>query len=140
MLVPSEAVALAKHFEGLSLTPYVCPAGYLTVGYGHLCKAEQGAITEEDADKLLLQDLTIAMRAVLRLCPKLRYADSGRLAAIIDFTFNLGAGNLENSTLRRRINQNEWDVVPEELRKWVFARGKKISGLVARREAEIILL
>lgn len=140
MQVPKEAIVIAKHFEGLRLVPYFCPAGYLTIGYGHLCKDKQSAITEAEAETLLLQDLEIAMNAVLKLCPKLKRASSGRLSAIIDFTFNLGAGHLENSTLRRRINQNEWDVVPEELRKWVYARGVKLPGLVARREAEIILL
>jgi lysozyme len=140
MQVPKEATALAMYFEGLRLSPYLCPAGYPTIGYGHLCKADQGPITPKQAEALLQKDLALAMKAVLRLCPVLKKAPSGRLAAIIDFTFNLGAGHLENSTLRRRINQNEWDAVPDELRKWVYARSVKLSGLVARREAEIILL
>jgi lysozyme len=58
------------------------------------------------------------------------------LAAIVDFTFNLGAGRLQTSTLRRRINQRDWLAAGTELRRWVFGGGKVLPGLVARREAE----
>jgi len=75
---------------------------------------------------------------VLKLCPGIDNPD--RLAAIIDFTFNLGAANLKVSTLRKRINKGEWEKVPKELRKWVWAGGKKLKGLMRRREAEIKLL
>ena len=63
-----------------------------------------------------------------------------RLAAIIDFTFNLGAGRLQTSTLRRRINQRDWIAAGQELRRWVYGGGKVLPGLVARREAEVELL
>lgn len=61
----------------------------------------------------------------------------GRLAAIVDFTFNLGAGRLQTSTLRRRVNQRDWAAAATELRRWVYGGGKVLPGLVARREAEI---
>lgn len=63
-----------------------------------------------------------------------------RLAALIDFAYNCGVGNLRNSTLRRKVNAGKWEEVPAEFRKWVKGGGKVLSGLVRRREAEIALL
>lgn len=56
--------------------------------------------------------------------------------ALVSFTFNLGAGALQRSTLRRRVNREEHEVVPAEFRRWVWAGGRKLKGLVWRREAE----
>ena len=64
----------------------------------------------------------------------------GRLAAIVDFTFNLGAGRLQASTLRRRINQRDWTAAGQELRRWVYGGGKVLPGLVAHRKTEATLL
>ena len=64
----------------------------------------------------------------------------GRLAAIVDFTFNLGAGRLQTSTLRRRVNQRDWSGAAIELRRWVYGGGKVLPGLVARRRDEATLL
>jgi lysozyme len=64
----------------------------------------------------------------------------GRLAALIDFAFNLGTGALQMSTLRKRVNARQWDAVPAELRKWVIGGGRVLPGLVRRREAEIRVL
>jgi len=63
-----------------------------------------------------------------------------RLSAIVDFTFNLGAGRLQTSTLRRRVNQRDWVAAAQELRRWVYGGGKVLPGLVARREAEARIL
>jgi lysozyme len=63
-----------------------------------------------------------------------------RLAAIVDFTFNLGAGRLQTSTLRRRVNQQDRIAVGRELRWWVYGGGKVLPQLVARREAEVMLV
>ncbi|WP_367027567.1 glycoside hydrolase family protein [Methylococcus sp. ANG] len=63
----------------------------------------------------------------------------GRLAAIVDFTFNLGAGRLRTSTLRRRVNQRDWGAAAYELRRWVYGGAKALPGLIARREAEAAL-
>jgi len=64
----------------------------------------------------------------------------GRLAAIVDFTFNLGAGRLQTSTLRRRINQQDWSGAAQELQRWVYGGGKVLPGLVARRRAGAALM
>lgn len=80
------------------------------------------------------------MAATLRYCPVLATEPENRLAAIVDFTFNLGAGRLQTSTLRRRVNQRDWAEAARELRRWVHGGGKVLPGLVARREAEVQLL
>ena len=149
-MVPQSAIELAKRFEGfekrvkrgteIAAIPYVCPAGFWTIGYGHLCAQDHPPITQDEAEAYLAQDLVKALSATLRYCPVLATEPERRLAAIVDFTFNLGAGRLQTSTLRRRINQRDWTSAALELRRWVYGGGKVLPGLVARREAEYWLL
>ena len=113
---------------------------YPTIGYGHLCDPKHPPITEVEAASYLTQDLKVALAATLRYCPVLATEPENRLAAIVDFTFNLGAGRLQTSTLRRRVNQRDWLAAATELRRWVYGGGKVLPGLVMRREAEIELL
>ena len=147
--VPTTAIKLAKRFEGFHRVaradlgraqPYICPAGYWTIGYGHLCDPKHPPITEAEADVYLVRDLQTALAATLRYCPVLTTGPEERLAAIVDFTFNLGAGRLQTSTLRRRINQRDWTSAASELRRWVYGGGKVLPGLVARRKAEAALI
>lgn len=146
--VPQAAVDLAKRFEGFQRVaksdpgrahPYICPAGFWTIGYGHLCDPKHPPITEAEAEVYLTHDLQTAQMATLHYCPVLGTEPEGRLAAIVDFTFNLGAGRLQTSTLRRRINQRDWPGAAAELRRWVYGGGKVLPGLVARRKAESAL-
>jgi len=76
----------------------------------------------------------------LRCCPVLATESGARLAAIVDFTFNLGAGRLQTSTLRRRINERDWAATATELSRWIYGGGKVLPGLVARRDTEKTLL
>lgn len=148
--VPQAAIDLAKRFEGferkakrgieITAVPYICPAGYWTIGYGHLCDPKHPPISEAEAEVYLARDLQTALAATLRYCPLLATEPEGRLAAIVDFTFNLGAGRLQTSTLRRRVNQQDWIAAGQELRRWVYGGGKVLLGLIARRQAEILLL
>lgn len=147
--VPQASIDLAKRFEGFHRVPkhdphraypYLCPAGYPTIGYGHLCDLKHPPITDPEAEVYLAQDLQTALRATLRYCPVLATEPENRLAAIVDFTFNLGAGRLQTSTLRRRINQRDWLAAATELMRWVRGGGRVLPGLVVRREAEIRLL
>ena len=149
MEVPQAAVVLAKRFEGFHRVPkndpgraypYVCPAGFWTVGFGHLCEQGHPPITEAQAEAYLAADLMIALTATLRYCPMLATEPEARLAAIVDFTFNLGAGRLQTSTLRRRVNLRDWPSAGQELRRWVYGGGRVLAGLVTRREAEAALL
>ncbi len=145
MAIPEAAITLAKRFEGFHRVPkhdpqraypYICPAGFWTIGFGHLCEPNHPPITESEAEDYLTQDLQTALRATLQYCPVLATEPEGRLAAIVDFTFNLGAGRLQTSTLRRRINQRDWSSAAQELRRWIYGGGKVLPGLVTRREAE----
>lgn len=147
--VPQAAIVLAKRFEGFCRVPkndpgraypYICPAGYWTIGYGHLCDPKHPPISEAEAEVYLAHDLQAALAATLRYCPVLAAEPEGRLAAIVDFTFNLGTGRLQMSTLRRRINQRDWASATCELRRWVYGGGRILPGLLARRDNEISLL
>ena len=148
--VPQAAIDLAKRFEGFHRVPksdperrahpYICPAGYWTIGFGHLCDPKHPPITQAQAEDYLSRDLITAFSATLRFCPVLATEPEGRLAAIVDFTFNLGAGRLQTSTLRRRVNQRDWVGTAQELRRWVYGGGRVLPGLVARRQAEISCL
>lgn len=89
-------------------TPMSAPQGDWTIGYGHLCKPDHPPITRDEGEAYLTQDLRSALDATLRYCPVLATESEERLAAIVDFTFNLGAGRLQTSTLRRRVNQRDW--------------------------------
>ena len=147
--VPQAAVELAKRFEGFHRVPkndpsraypYVCPAGYWTIGWGHLCDQNHPPVSEGEADAYLAADLITALNATLRHCPVLATEPEGRLAAIVDFTFNLGVGRLQTSTLRRRVNQRDWIAAGQELRRWIYGGGRVLAGLCARRRAEVDLL
>ena len=145
-LAVAVAAALARRFEGLFLTPYLCPAGVPTIAYGATYYEDGTAVTlldpavsRERAEALLLWMVrTRYLPAVMRLCPGID--NPQRLAALIDFAFNLGAGQLKASTLRKRVNAGAWGDVPAELRKWVKGGGKVLRGLVIRREAEAVLV
>lgn len=149
-MIPSLAVDICKTFEGfhrvvqrqpvIMAAPYICPAGYWTIGYGSLCAKDHPAITLEEGEILLSRDLGVALAAVARLCPVLLAEPERRLAAVVSWTFNLGAGRLRASTMRTRINAREWPAAADEMRKWVWGGGRTLPGLVARRAAEAALL
>jgi len=140
------AAALCRRFEGFYSAPYLCPAGVPTIGYGatHYLDGRPVRLTDppisrEAAERLLLLMVRRTyLPAVLALCPGVH--DAHRLAALVDFCFNLGPGNLRASTLRRRVNAGDWDAVPAELRRWVMGGGRVLRGLVLRRDAEAALI
>jgi len=139
--VTEEGLNLIKRFEGFSSTVYICPAGYPTIGYGHVVLAHEQdqfetGISQAEATELLRKDVRIAERAVLRLI-SVPLTD-GQFDALVSFTFNLGAGALQRSTLRRKVNRGEHKGVPTELMKWVWAAGRRMPGLVRRRKAEAL--
>ena len=137
-----EGLTLIKRFESFSPTVYVCPAGYETVGYGHVVKEGErerfvAGITEHEAEALLRRDAALAERSVLRLIAV--PLTDGQFDALASFVFNVGAGDLQRSTLRRKVNREEHALVPAEFMKWIWAGDRKLKGLVRRREAEAAL-
>jgi lysozyme len=140
------AISLAQRFEGFYGHPYLCPAGVPTIGYGathyldgRRVKLTDPPISREAAERLLLRQIEQTyLPAVRRQCPGL--TEPRRLAAIIDFTFNLGEGQLRSSTLRRKINDGAWHEVPAQLMRWNKAGGRVLTGLTRRRVAEVELI
>ena len=135
-------LTLIKEFEGFSANIYLDAAGLPTIGYGHLLrpgedKTFRRGISHEAAVTLLIKDVQAAERAVLRLI-NVPITD-GQFDALVSFTFNLGSGALQRSTLRRKVNRQEHADVPAEFMKWVWAGGKKLKGLIRRRTAESLL-
>lgn len=139
---------LIRRFEGLYASPYLCPAGVPTIGYGATYYEDGTRITLNDApisrkraEALLLWHVkNVYLPAVLKLCPAIVHESAGRIAALIDWTFNLGSGNLRASTLRKKVNLADWEGIPAELLKWNKAGGRVLRGLTARRSAEASLI
>ncbi len=141
------AAALCRQFEGFRAKPYLCPAGIPTIGYGSTYYADgrkvtlqDAPISEPDARALLLYELNHTYApGVLRLCPGLA-AHERRFNAVVDFCYNLGVGRLQTSTLRRKVNAQDWEGAKEQLMLWTRGGGKVLPGLVTRRKAECALL
>ena len=149
----TKAVELCKQFEGFRSNPYLCPANVATIGYGSTryadgtkVKLSDKSMTETEAGALLLHELEHTYApAVRQLCEGLYpeavlHNDWDKFCAIVDFCYNLGSGNLEKSTLRKKINAADWEGARVELMKWTKGGGKVLPGLVKRREAEAQLL
>ena len=138
--ISENGLALIKQYEGFAAHIYICPAGYATIGYGHVVQRGESfdePIEREEAEALLKSDVKQAELAVAR------YIDvpltTNQFDALVSFTFNLGAGALQRSTLRRKVNRSEHAQVPSEFNRWVYAGGKKLKGLIARRQTEAAL-
>lgn len=148
---------IAKPFESCSLSAYWDPVGFPTIGWGHLLsrvtkqqvmqqhgfssvEADQWLkqtwpdITQDEADKLFEIDLSKAYKSVLRLV-KVQLKPT-QLAALTDFAFNCGSGNLQISTLLKMVNRCDFIEAADEFLKWDKARGIKLRGLTRRRRSE----
>ena len=136
MNISQTGLALIKHFEGYFPKPYLCPAGVKTIGYGHVIWPGETYthLTESQATQLLLKDLYQAERAVKRLIKTA--LTQGQFDALVSFTFNLGSGSLQRSTLRRKINRGDHKDAPAEFLKWSKCHGRVLRGLLRRRQAE----
>ena len=140
------ASALCRQFEGFKSKPYLCPAGIPTIGYGSTYYSDGRKVTLQDAPMdepaaraLLMYELNHTyLPAVLRHCPVLA-SDEPKCNAIVDFCYNLGVGRLQTSTLKRKINAQDWEGAKEQLKLWVRGGGVVLNGLVKRRDAECAL-
>ena len=136
------AVDLVKHFEGLHLKAYLCPAGVPTIGYGHTDSVRLGqTITADQADAFMAADLVEAASHVDTLV-KVPLNDDER-GALSSFVFNLGAGSLASSTLLKLLNSGDREGAGIQFGRWVYASVNgartQLPGLVARRAAEAAL-
>jgi len=140
MRVSARGLAVIREFEGFCAHVYRDAAGLPTIGYGHLVKTGEHFPNGIDADRalaLLRADVTTAENAVLRFIGA--PLNQSQFDALASFTFNLGSGVLQRSTLRRKLNRGEYDDVPHQLMRYVWAGGRKLPGLIRRRHAEAIL-
>ena len=146
---------MIKHHEGIRTKPYRCPALLWTVGVGHVIDPSHiGVKLDErknlpippgwdrvlpmaEVDEILAQDLATFERGVLRLCP----ADltQSRFDALVSFSFNVGLGNLQRSSIRMKHNRGDFDGAAEAFMAWTKAGGKELPGLVKRRKDEMAM-
>ena len=138
------ASQLIARWEGCHLEPYHCPAGFPTIGFGRLLSLQKGepldrfeTIDQETADEWFKEDVRRHGAQVLGLID-VPLSDE-QLAALTSWTYNLGAGRLECSTLRRVINRGHYHEAPRQFRRWTWAGGVQLRGLVNRREDEVEL-
>jgi lysozyme len=137
-------------WEGFELKVYLDVAGLPTIGVGHLLTKDErssgkimiggvpvkyeGGISDAQVNALLAQDLiefedVVGKAVAVELTPN-------QFDALVSFCFNIGKTSFRDSTLLRRLNQGEYDEVPDQLRRWTFSGGRRVAGLVARRENE----
>ncbi len=131
----NDGIELIKHFEGLKLEAYLCPAKIWTIGYGHTRTAKPGmVITEEQAEALLRADLVDFECAVNHAVTV--PLQQHQFDALVSFAFNVGASAFRGSTLLQRVNAERWTEAAAEFDRWTRGGGKVLSGLVRRRQAE----
>jgi lysozyme len=152
-MISEKALKMISHHEGVRLKPYRCPARLWTVGVGHVIDPNHARVpfeernlleipdgwnrklTMEEVDAILAQDLKRFERGVLRYCPSAGFRQSW-MDALVSFSFNLGLGTLQRSTLRQKHNRGDYDGAAEEFLKYTKAGGKVLKGLVNRRNDE----
>lgn len=142
LALSKDGIDLIHAFEGCSLTIYRCPAGIDTIGWGHRVWPEEIAefrngITQEQADALFLKDAAKKENSVLDL---IHYPLSqSQFDALVSFTFNLGRRNLEQSTLRRMVNEGRMHEASKEFGRWIYINRVPSNGLRRRRQAESLM-
>lgn len=135
--ITEELLTHVKSFEGWRADAYICPGGYPTIGYGHRVKSlEEPSITEEQGEQLLRSDLEKYRDMAIKMSPILESVSERRLAAIVDFCYNAGPNNYNISTLKKKIDLQDWDSAATEIQRWVYGGTPKkvLQGLVKRRQ------
>ena len=152
MKVSKECINMIKHHEGVRFRPYRCPALLWTVGVGHVIDPSHikvplndrknlpipdgwdRQLSPKEVDDILAADLASFERGVLRLCPT--GLTQSRFDALVSFSFNVGLGNLQRSTIRMCHNRGDFEGAAEAFMAWTKAGGKELPGLVKRRKDE----
>ena len=152
-MISKKALAMIKHHEGVRVKPYRCPAALHTIGVGHVLYPEQAKLkmedrlkypikpednrlfTMEEVDAILAKDLERFAKGVLAYCSTAGSRQSW-MDALVSFSFNVGLGTLQRSTLRQKHNRGDYDGAAEEFLKYCKAGGKVLKGLENRRKDE----
>lgn len=129
-------VNIIKKYESLRLFAYYCPAGILTIGYGHTGQDVKSGmqISEHMADLLLIKDLERFEKEISALL-KVSVSEN-QFSALVSFTFNVGSGNLAGSTLLKRLNEGNIHAAANEFEHWNRSKGMPLRGLTKRRMEE----
>ena len=149
MKLSPEAIKVICHHEGIRYKPYRCPAKLWTIGVGHVMYPEQGKLkieardvfalrpednrqfTKDEVDGILRSDLARFERGVAQFCPV--PLTQGMYDSLVSFSFNVGLGTLQRSTLRQKLLRGDKAGAAEELLKYCMAGGKILKGLQNRR-------
>lgn len=149
MNISDKCLHMIRHHEGVRFKPYQCPAKLWTIGVGHvlypnqikILLAERGAyalhpednrtFTKEEVDAILRADLDRFEQGVERFCPVA--LTQGMFDSLVSFSFNVGLGTLQRSTLRQKVIRGDKEGAAEELLKYCMAAGKVLKGLQNRR-------
>jgi lysozyme len=141
MKTSPNGLQLIRKYEGYKSTPYRCPAGLYTVGYGHvignglqLPDEWNRTLSLGEINELLRTDLARFERGVLRYCPV--YLTQSQFDALVSFSFNLGLGVLQRSTLRQKILRKDGEGAAKEILRYDKVGGRPLKGLTRRRQAE----
>lgn len=129
-----------KEVEGCKLTAYQDSAGVWTIGYGHTKNVKRGdVITQPKANLFLSEDIRFAKK-VLENEVKVVLNDNQK-TALISFIFNVGVGAFKKSTLLKKLNNEQYNEVPKELMRWIYATVNNqkviVEGLKNRRTKEV---
>jgi lysozyme len=135
MKVSKTGIDLIRKFEGLKTTAYRCPAGVLTIGYGHTTGVkESDNCTPDEAMVKLMDNCQVAEEAIAANV-KVPLTQN-QFDALVSFIFNLGTRNFVRSTLLIKLNSGDYVSAGAEFERWTKAGGRELSGLIARRAAE----
>ena len=153
MKASAAAIKMVKHHEGVRTRLYRCPALLWTVGVGHVIDPSHAAVkyeerrslqipagwdrtlTMDEVDAILAQDLARFERGVARLCPA-AVNHQGQFDALVSFSFNVGLGALQRSSIRMRYNRGDIEGAADAFLMWTKSAGKVLPGLVKRRNDE----
>ena len=131
MKINEKGLDIIKYFEGCRLSAYRCPAGVLTIGYGHTRGVKQGdRITQEQAEEYLKEDLKVYETHVMSFNDKYNWS-SNEFSALVSFAFNIGS--ITGLTARGTRSKEE---IANKMLLYNSAGGKRLAGLSARREKE----
>jgi len=145
----ASGAALIRSFEscekpvgGGKFTAYLCPAGVLTIGWGHTnhtgrAFGSDALWTQAECDQAFAEDMARFEDEVKKLVRV--QLTQNQFDALVSFTFNCGPGNLRVSTLLRKLNTGDFEGAAHEFGKWNRGGGKVLKGLVRRRAAEAFM-
>lgn len=135
--INEKGLAIIKESETCKLTMYICPGGKKTIGWGHVLPDDTDIISipQSLADGWLREDIEKTEEQLAVATQHIILTDN-QWSALVSFCFNVGIGNFLSSTMRRKLNAGDYEGAADEFGKWVYAKGKKLAGLVKRREKE----